>query len=138
MTPDRTLRAKTYVLLVLIVGFASVGNVLLSKGMKQIGAVNDWSAAALAGLLGRTLSNATIWLGIGSLLLFFVFYLLVLSWADYSYVLPASAAGYAVVPLLGYIVLGEAVTSARWAGVALICLGVALVGRTPPRTTEQF
>ncbi len=138
MTPDRTLHAKTYVLLVLIVAFASVGNVLLSKGMKQIGAVNDWSAAALAGLLGRTLSNATIWLGIGSLLLFFVFYLLVLSWADYSYVLPASAAGYAVVPLLGYIVLGEAVTSARWAGVALICLGVALVGRTPPRTTEQF
>ncbi len=138
MTPDRTLRAKTYVLLVLIVAFASVGNVLLSKGMKQVGAVNDWSAAALADLLGRTLSNATIWLGIGSLLLFFVFYLLVLSWADYSYVLPASAAGYAVVPLLGYIVLGEAVTSARWAGVALICLGVALVGRTPPRTTEQF
>ncbi len=138
MTPDRTLRAKTYVLLVLIVAFASVGNVLLSKGMKQIGAVNDWSAATLADLLGRTLSNATIWLGIGSLLLFFVFYLLVLSWADYSYVLPASAAGYAVVPLLGYIVLGETVTSARWAGVALICLGVALVGRTPPRTTEQF
>ncbi len=50
--------------------------------------------------------------------------------------MPASAFGYVLVPLLGYAVLGEAVTSTRWAGVAFICLGVTLVGRTPPRTTE--
>jgi len=137
MTATRTLRVKTFVLLVLIVCFASAGNILLSKGMKRVGTVNNWSLSALVGILARTLTSATIWLGIASLLVFFVFYLLVLSWADYSYVMPASAAGYAVVPLLGYILLGEVVTSTRWAGVATICLGVALVGRTSPSTTER-
>jgi uncharacterized membrane protein len=61
---------------------------------------------------------------------------MLLSWADYSYVMPASSFGYAVVALLGVLVLRESVTSARWAGVALICVGVALVGRTEPRTTK--
>ena len=60
--------------------------------------------------------------------------LLVLSWADYSYVLPASAAGYAIVPLLGYVFGGEQISLLRWGGVLMICLGVIMVGRTPLRT----
>lgn len=137
MSPPQGLRLKTYVSLALMVLFGSVGNVLLSKGMKQIGEVNDWSASALLELFLKTFTSGTIWLGITSLLVFLVSYLLVLSWADYSYVLPASATGYVVVPLLGYAVLHEVVTPVRWAGAVLICLGVALVGRTPPRTTIQ-
>ena len=50
--------------------------------------------------------------------------------------MPASAFGYAVVVFLGVAVLGEAVSMRRWLGVALICIGVMLVGRTKPRTTE--
>jgi len=69
------------------------------------------------------------------LLMFFICYLMVLSWADYSFVQPASAVSYLVVALLGIYVLGEAVSSGRWLGVAVICLGVLLVGHTPPRTT---
>lgn len=137
MSPPQGLRVKTYVSLALMVLFGSVGNVLLSKGMKQIGEVNDWSASALLELFLKTFTSGTIWLGVASLLVFLVSYLLVLSWADYSYVLPASATGYVVVPLLGYAVLHEVVTPVRWAGAVLICLGVALVGRTPPRTTIQ-
>lgn len=130
------LRKKTHVLVALMVLFSSTGNILLSKGMKQIGSVSLASPASLAAAFLQTIASGTIWLGIGSLLLFFVAYLLVLSWADYSYVMPASATGYALVPLLGATLLGEVVTSRRWAGVALICLGVALVARTPARTTE--
>ena len=63
--------------------------------------------------------------------------MLVLSWADYSYVQPASSAAYGVVALLGYLVLGETVTPMRWVGVLVICLGVFIVGHTPPRTTES-
>ncbi|MBI4457085.1 MAG: hypothetical protein HY644_14480 [Acidobacteria bacterium] len=128
---------KTYALLVLIVSFSSLGNILLSMGMKQIGAINDWSTTLLGAVFVKMLSNGTIWLGISSLLLFFVSYLLVLSWADYSYVMPASASGYAIVPLLGYVLLGEIVTSLRWLGVGLICLGVVLVSGTPPNTTAR-
>ena len=132
----RARQTKTYVLLVLMVFAGSIGDVLLSMGMKRIGEVNDWSPAALANVFLQVFTSPTIWLGIAALVFFFLCYLLVLSWADFSYVLPASAASYAFVPLLGYLILGEVVTPLRWAGVALICLGVALVGLTPHTTTQ--
>ncbi len=121
----------------LMVLFGSAGNVLLSKGMKDIGPINHWSPGALAGLFLEVFSSGWIWLGIGVLLLFFASFLLVLSWADYSYVFPATAVGYVVVALLGSALLGEVVSRMRWAGVLLICVGVGLVGRTPSSTTER-
>jgi drug/metabolite transporter (DMT)-like permease len=135
MTAHKRLQRKTYVLLVLMVLFGSVGDVLLSKGMKQVGEVTDWSLAGLSDVFFQVFTSPTIWLGISCLILFFVGYMLVLSWADFSYVLPATAASYAIVPLLGYLLLGEIVSSVRWTGVAFICLGVMLVGSTPPSTT---
>jgi drug/metabolite transporter (DMT)-like permease len=79
----------------------------------------------------------TIWLGIASLLAFFVADLLVLSWADYSFVQPASAMAYGVVAFLSMLLLGETVTPLRWLGIVIICLGVFIVGRTHPRTTQH-
>jgi len=128
---------KTYSLLVFMVFFSSFGNILLSKGMKEIGQIRDYSASALAALFLRTFTNGTIWIGIVSLLVFFVCNLLLLSWADYSFVQPASAIGYALVALLGYLVLGEFVGPVRWLGVAFISAGVVLVGGTEPRTTQD-
>jgi len=136
MDSSRNFRIKTYSLLAVTVVLNSLGNVLLSKGMKDTGAVDLRISAVLPFFL-KALASSTIWLAIGILLLFFVGYLLVLSRADYSYVSPASAAGYGLVALLGSAVLGEQVTIVRWIGIALICGGVTLVGRTPPRTLER-
>ena len=137
MTLSKTLLLKTCALVLLVAVFNSVGNVLLAKGMRQMGETQGWSPYILGTYFARTFASVWVWLGIGSLILFFVSYLLVLSWADYSYVMPAAAAGYALVPLLGHFLLGEAVTLLHWVGIAFICLGVALVGRTPPRTTGR-
>ncbi|HEX9760463.1 MAG TPA: EamA family transporter [Candidatus Acidoferrales bacterium] len=134
-TEPAALRIKTFVFIVLMIALGSAGDVLLSAGMKQVGEVDHGSLGALADAFWRTFTSGTVWLGIASLILFFVCYMLVLSWADLSFVLPASATSYAIVPLLGYALLGEFVSPMRWAGVALICLGVALVGLTPPSTT---
>jgi len=41
------------------------------------------------------------------------------------------------VALLGRFFLHEVVSPLRWAGIALLCLGVLIVGYTPPRTTER-
>ena len=114
--------------------FASIGNVLLGKGMKQVGGVGNWSPASLAGFFLNAFTNSWIWCGIGSLLLFLVSLMVVLSWADYSFVMPASSASYAVATLLSRWLLKEIVTPERWAGVTLICLGVALIPRTPSRS----
>jgi hypothetical protein len=135
MRSSLALRFKTHLLISLMIVFGPVGDVLLSKGMKRIGAVTIRAPADLPRLFVRTFTSEMIWFGIVSLLLFFIAYMLVLSWADYSYVQPASSAAYGVVALLGYLVLGEAITPIRWAGVFIICLGVFIVGHTPPRTT---
>lgn len=137
MTSSRKLLAKTCLLLILAPVFSSLGNVLLGKGMRGIGEIHHPSVSTLAAYSLKILTCVWIWLGIGSLLLFFVSYLLVLSWADYSYVLPVTAIGYVLAPLLAHLLLGEVVPGARWVGAAFICLGVALVGRTPPSTTRR-
>lgn len=134
MSHERRLRVKTLAIVCLMVVCGAVGNVFLKRGMDRIGPV-DLALASLAHAFWLTVASATIWLGVVCLLGFFLLYLLVLSWADYSYVMPASAFGYAVVAFLGVAVLGEAVSFRRWMGVALICLGVMLVGQTKPRTT---
>jgi drug/metabolite transporter (DMT)-like permease len=135
MTPLRALKRKTFVLIFLMVVFGPFGDVLLRKGMRGVGAMNNWTPAAMGSYFWRTFSSGMIWLGIASLLLFFLSYMLVLSWADYSFVQPASAVSYLVVAVLGIWILGEVVSPSRWLGVAVICLGVFLVGNTPPRTT---
>ncbi len=130
------LHSKTYLLIFVMVIFGPLGNVLLGKGMKRVGAVSFGSVAETLNLLARVLTSGTIWLGIGSLITFFAAYMLVLSWADYSYVQPASSMAYAVVALLAHLMLREVVSPTRWIGVILICMGVLVVGHTPPRTTE--
>ena len=137
MTPPKTHTLKTSILVGLLVALSSAGNLFFSIGMKRIGALQGWSMAALHSAFVAIFTSAWIWLGIVSMLLFLAALMLVLSWADFSYVLPATASMYAVIPLLGHFVLGESVTGLRWVGVALICLGVVFIGRTPPNTTKK-
>ena len=137
MKSSSSLHFKTYLLILIMVIFGPLGNVLLGKGMKRIGAASMGTPAELIDLLARVLRSGTIWLGIGSLITFFVAYMLVLSWADYSYVQPASAVAYGMVALLAHFMLREVITPVRWMGVLIICLGVLVVGHTPPRTTES-
>jgi drug/metabolite transporter (DMT)-like permease len=105
--------------------------------MKRIGPIPRWSLAALRPVFVEVFTSPWIWLGIVIMLLFLVALMLVLSWADFSYVLPATASTYILIPLLGHFLLGETVTPLRWLGVAVICLGVLLVGRTPANTTRK-
>jgi drug/metabolite transporter (DMT)-like permease len=136
MTAPKAHQTKTYVLLFLLVVLGSVGNTILSKGMKDAGDLDISRLSTLAAGAARVLTSGTIWLGIAMMLAFMVCHMLVLSWADYSFVMPFSAIAYALVPLLGYLFLHEQVSAARWIGIVLIVLGVVLINRTPQRTTS--
>lgn len=133
----QTSHVKTYFLIGIMIIAGPLGNVFLGKGMKGIGSLAIWPPAELLHTGEKILSSGSIWLGIASLMSFFVAYMLALSWADYSFVQPASSLSYGVVALLGYFMLGEQVTPLRWAGIAVICLGVFVVGRTDPKTTHE-
>jgi drug/metabolite transporter (DMT)-like permease len=127
---------KTYLLIGVMIIAGPLGNVLLGKGMKGIGTLAIWPPVQLLLTGEKILSSPFIWLGIASLITFFVAYMLVLSWADYSFVQPTASLAYGVVALLGYFMLGEHISLMRWAGIAVICLGVFVVGRTSPKTTS--
>lgn len=134
----RTLKAKTYILLFLMMALGSVGNTILDKGMKTLGPIDFSTRLTIWQGALHTFTSGTIWLGILCMLLFMVCHMLVLSWADYSFVMLFSAITYALVPLLGYLWLGEYVPVARRLGIVLIVFGVFLVSRTPPRTTPSI
>ena len=76
--------------------------------------------------------------GVLLLILWLASRMALLSWADLSYVLPVTAVGYVLVAIAGSVLLHEQISAKRWAGIALIMLGVALVGGgTAPQTTHR-
>ena len=134
MASERRLRIKTLVMVLAMVVCANAGDLLLKRGMSEIGAV-ELTPHGIAQAFRLTVASGTIWTAILFLIGFLVSYMTVLSWADYSYVMPAGAFGYALQTILAVLILREVVVAKRWLGVALIVLGVLLVGQTKPSTT---
>ena len=135
MGRELRIRIKTLVMILAMVVCANTGDLLLKRGMTQIGAV-EISVAGLRHALFATVTSGMIWIGIVFLIGFMTSYMTVLSWADYSYVMPVGAFGYATLTLFAVTFLHETVSPRRWVGVILICVGVLLVSQTRPRTTE--
>lgn len=124
---------RKYLVLLAVTVFASLGNVCLARGMRAFGEVTskNWP------LLLTALANPWTAVGIVLLILFFVSYLNALSWADLTYVLPATALGYILTALLAKLLLQEAVPPAHWAGIVLITVGVGFVATGPSTTTSD-
>jgi drug/metabolite transporter (DMT)-like permease len=137
MTRDTHFHVKTFLPIAVMIIAGPLGNVLLGRGMKQIGKVPLWPPSQLIHTGLTIFATGAIWLGIASLITFFVAYMLALSWADYSFVQPASSLAYGMVALLGYWILNEKISPLRGVGISVICLGVFVVGRTKPRTEEH-
>ena len=125
--------ARKYLVLLAVVIFGSCGDVCLGRGMRDFGAVTtaNWRH------LFSVLSNLWIVGGICLLILFFCTYVTALSWADLTYVLPATALSYVVMAFLAKIFLHENVTLSHWIGIALITAGVGFVATGPPLTATD-
>jgi drug/metabolite transporter (DMT)-like permease len=126
----------TTFLLTVVILAGPLGNVLLGKGMKETGRLPVWPPKQLMGTGLKVFGSGSIWLGVASLITFFIAYMLVLSVADYSYVQPAASLAYGIAALLGHFWLGEHISALRWTGIAVICMGVVIVSRTDPQTTS--
>jgi drug/metabolite transporter (DMT)-like permease len=127
------LNFRKYLVLFAVVCFGSTGDALLKRGMNDFGPVDARHLLRVV----TALSNPWVLAGIICLMAFFASYLTALSWADLSYVLPATALGYVVLTLLGKYFLHENVTPMRWLGVLLISSGVGWVTRGPVLTAAS-
>jgi uncharacterized membrane protein len=124
------LPVQRYLVLIFIMLGASIGDALLSRGMKQVGPVSFGHM----GLLLHALLNPWVMGGIAVLISFMGCYMQALSWADLTFVQPATAFGNVVTALIGWLWLHEAITPLRWAGIACIVIGVGFVANGPSRT----
>ncbi len=110
--------------------FGACGDVALARGMKAVGAISlaNWSDAVAV--------IFTPWVALGVLLLlgFFISYLLALTFADLTYVLPATSIGYVLIALMAKYLLHEQIAITRWLGIGLIVAGVGFVTRGPAYT----
>ena len=125
-----TLTPRRYLILLCVMLTASLGDMMLSHGMTQVGPVSFGHL----GLLLTAMANPWVIGGILLLLGFFASYLTALSWADLTFVLPSTAFGYVVVALLARFWLHEHISLSRWVGIALIVCGVGFVANGPPLT----
>jgi drug/metabolite transporter (DMT)-like permease len=124
---------KTVIVLVLMVIAGAIGDVLLSKGMKQVGEVTSAHPLDLVRVGLRALRNPFVVLGIAGLAVYFFSFSTLLSWADVSLVVPISAISFLLTAFLAQLALGEHVSLQRWCGTMLIVLGVVLVAQSPNR-----
>ncbi len=123
---------RKYLVLAGVTVFAAAGDSMLSHGMKQIGSIS------LQHLQSVIFAILNPWVAVGILLLlaFFSTYMTALSWADLTYVLPATSLGYVILALVARFVLHEHVSPMRWLGIALITSGVGFVAGGPEITVH--
>ena len=118
---------KTAILIAIIVLADSAGDVLLTKGMRQVGEVSTFAPRALLAIARRAMRNHHFLASIVFMVTHFVGFLAVLSWADLSVVFPATTLVYVIGTLAAKFILQETISTHRWAGTMLVCLGVGLV-----------
>jgi drug/metabolite transporter (DMT)-like permease len=109
---------------------APLGDTCLSRGMTQVPNISLAHPATLV----AAVFTPWIALGIALLIGFFASYLTALSWADLTFVLPATAFGNVIVALFARFWLHESISLERWAGIVLITVGVGFVANGPSLT----
>ncbi|HVO56118.1 MAG TPA: EamA family transporter [Dongiaceae bacterium] len=117
----------TVLLLFILICGSTGGEVAIAQGAKTTGEPERMRPREILIFLGRAICSGWFWLGIPLMALSFFALLILLSWHPLSFVIPISALSYVVGALGAKYLLGEDVNTARWAGVILVCAGVALV-----------
>lgn len=117
----------TALLIALMVFGDAASDVLMTQGMKQVGAIESLRPGALFRSAGRVARNRSFVLGLAVSTLHFVAFVSLLSYVNLSFVIPASALVYVVSTLGARVFLHERVTPRRWLGSVFVCVGVALL-----------
>ncbi len=115
-------------------GSAALGTILVRRGMQQVGSLQDYAPMALIAYFWHALCNPYVILGTFLNAVFYFLFLAALSWTEVTVVVPMTALEYGMATLLAILLLKENVPPIRWAGIALIIIGVILIARSGGET----
>ena len=118
---------RTIIFIAIVVLGGTAGDIAVSHAMKQIGDVETLRPRAIGRFMARAFRMPWLWMGIALMAVGFFSLLALLSWADVSVVVPATALSYVAAAIGAKYLLHEDVAPLRWAGVVLVCIGVALL-----------
>lgn len=107
---------------------AATGDILMSKGMKEIGRVSVHHLSDIPPLAKRVFTCRYVLTGVAAMAIYFTSFVTSLAWADVSVVVPLTALSYVITTTYSAFVVREHVSLTRWIGVAVLSVGVALVG----------
>jgi bacterial/archaeal transporter family protein len=111
----------------IIVITTSWGDVLIASGLRHLGEITSWKRKYLTSYGEKMISNIPFLAGVFFMIISFIAFMIVLSWADVSLVVPATSISYVITTLGAKFYLKETISSLRWVGTAFVCLGVALI-----------
>jgi bacterial/archaeal transporter family protein len=118
---------RTVLTLAMLSFCGALGDVYLAQGMQQVGVLPTLRLRALL-VLGRTMArNGAVRLALLCMIANFVTFLLALSWAEVSFMVPATALHFVLATLGAKWLLHEHISRLRWCGTILVGLGVALL-----------
>lgn len=115
------------VLFFFIVVAGTAGELSVSRAMKGVGEVHDFSPRSILTFVLESFRLPWMWVGIALMSLAFFSLLAILSFEQVSLVVPVSALSYAAGALGAKAFLGERISRNRWIGIAMVCLGVTIV-----------
>ncbi|HZP32388.1 MAG TPA: EamA family transporter [Candidatus Acidoferrales bacterium] len=105
----------------------TVGDVLNTAGMKREPEVEQLGPRSLFAMLALTVRNPLVIGGVASLTVGFVAMMSLLSIANVSFAVPATAMSYVLETFLAKYILKEKVGLRRWAAATLVACGVVLL-----------
>lgn len=108
---------------------AAVGQILVRRGMQQVGGLENYAPLALASYFWNSVCNPYVIVGTILNTVFYVLFLATLSWTGVTVALPMTAIEYVFAIFLAVMILREQVPTIRWIGIALVIIGVILIAR---------
>ena len=117
---------KNILLIVLSVSFTAAAQILMRRGMLQIGVVS-WNGGAILRMLSAMVSNIFLWLAFLCYGFSIIIWMLVLSRVAVSFAYAFSSLGYVLVTVMGALILKESISVTKIIGIAVVCTGLMLI-----------
>jgi drug/metabolite transporter (DMT)-like permease len=118
-----------WILVLMLIGATTIGDVFRSVGMRHHGEINDFRLGALGRVLSALGRNRYVIISTCSMAVSFFSFMKLVSIAPMSFAVPMSAATFIPETLLAKYLLKEAVDWRRWIGAGFIAIGVVFVSQ---------
>jgi drug/metabolite transporter (DMT)-like permease len=116
-----------WLLVWIIVLATTAGNVLQALGMRHHGEIHDFRPGALGRVAAALVQSRYIVASVVAMAVSFFAFMALVSIAELSFAVPATAASYIFEIILAKYLLKEHIGWKRWTGVLLVAGGVGLL-----------